>query len=135
MAADGRTEIPRPSLDPELAALVAVLPEMAVMSITPEMIAPTGGPRAAIAPPIEELFAGRDLTHEERHVPGPDGAPDVLLSIFRRADHVDGGPGIYNIHGGGMIGGDRFLALGPMLNWVDEFDAVLVSVEYRLALQ
>ena len=34
-----------------------------------------------------------------------------------------------------MIGGDRFLALGPMLNWVDEFDAVLVSVEYRLALQ
>jgi acetyl esterase/lipase len=71
--------------------------------------------------------------HEERSIPGPEGAPDLIVSIFRRTDHLEGGPGIYNTHGGGMIIGDRFTGIEPLLDWVSEFDAVLVSVEYRLA--
>ena len=66
-------------------------------------------------------------------MPGAAGAPDVTLSIFTRHDHEAGGPAIYHIHGGGMVMGDRFLAADEYLDWVVGFDAVVVSVEYRLA--
>jgi acetyl esterase/lipase len=32
-----------------------------------------------------------------------------------------------------MVIGDRFLGMPEVLQWVEEFDAVCVSVEYRLA--
>ncbi|MDF2444607.1 MAG: hypothetical protein JWR01_2810 [Subtercola sp.] len=124
-------ELARPPYDPELAAVLAVIGAQMPPTLTPEMIAPMRS--ASITPPIDQLLAGRSVTHEERTVPGPDGAPDITVSIFRRGDHVAGGPGIYNVHGGGMIIGDRFTGLEPLLNWVEEFDAVLLSVEYRLA--
>jgi acetyl esterase/lipase len=37
------------------------------------------------------------------------------------------------IHGGGMIMGDRFTDIQTVLPWVRQFDAVAVTVEYRLA--
>ncbi|MFD6249412.1 alpha/beta hydrolase, partial [Streptomyces roseolus] len=48
-------------------------------------------------------------------------------------DHTGPGPGIYHIHGGGMIVGDRLLGVVQTLPWIVEHDAVLVTVEYRLA--
>ncbi|RFA09810.1 lipase [Subtercola boreus] len=128
---DSVREFARPPYDPELAAVLAVLGAQMPPTVTPGMIAPMRS--ASVTPPIEELLAGRAVTHEERSVPGPEGAPEIILSIFRRTDHVAGGPGIYNVHGGGMIIGDRFTGLEPLLDWVEQFDAVLVSVEYRLA--
>lgn len=124
-------EFARPPYDPELAAVLDVLAEQLPPTLTPEMIIPMRD--ASITPPIEELLAGRNVIHEERSIPGPAGAPDLIVSIFRRLDHVAGGPGIYNTHGGGMVIGDRFTGVEPLLDWVDEFDAVLVTVEYRLA--
>jgi acetyl esterase/lipase len=56
-----------------------------------------------------------------------------VVSIFARRTHTAPGPGIYHTHGGGMIIGDRFTGIDVMLDWVDRFDAVCVSVEYRLA--
>ncbi|RUQ88007.1 alpha/beta hydrolase [Labedella gwakjiensis] len=85
------------------------------------------------APPLSELIGDRPIRHEERTVPGPAGAPDITLSIFSRDGHVAGGPGIYHTHGGGMIMGDRYTGAEEYLSWVLEFDAVVVSVEYRLA--
>jgi acetyl esterase/lipase len=32
-----------------------------------------------------------------------------------------------------MIAGDRFTGIETLLDWVERFDAVCVSVEYRLA--
>ncbi|RFA11556.1 lipase [Subtercola boreus] len=128
---DPTHHLARPPYDPELAAVLAVIGDQLPSTLTPEMIAPMRS--AGITPPIDQLLAGREVTHEERSVPGPEGAPEIILSIFRRSDHVAGGPGIYNVHGGGMIIGDRFTGLEPLLDWVEQFDAVLVSVEYRLA--
>lgn len=128
---DTSHELARPPYDPELAAVLAVVAEQMPPTLTSDMIAPMRS--ASITPPIEQLLAGRDLSHEERTIPGPAGAPDLTVSVFRRSDHVAGGPGIYNTHGGGMIIGDRFTGIEPLLGWVGEFDAVLVSVEYRLA--
>ncbi len=34
-----------------------------------------------------------------------------------------------------MVRGDRFTALGPVLDWVEQLDVVVVTVDYRLAPQ
>ena len=121
-----------PPFDVELGATLAALGEMLPSTLTPEMIGPMrqGG---FMATPIADLISDRPIRHEERTVPGLDGDPDVTVSIFTRTDHVVGGPGIYHTHGGGMVIGDRFTGAEEYLNWVMEFDAVVVSVEYRLA--
>lgn len=123
---------PAPPFDVELGAVLAALGEMLPSTLTPAMIEPMrqGG---LLATPIDELIGDRPIRHEERSVPGPDGAPDITLSIFSRTDHTPGGPGIFHTHGGGMIIGDRFTGAEEYLNWVMELDAVVVSVEYRLA--
>ncbi|WP_440710942.1 alpha/beta hydrolase [Herbiconiux sp. YIM B11900] len=127
-----KTTHPAPPFDVELQAVLAAVGEMLPSTLTPEMIGPLrqGG---FAAPPIADLIGDRPIHHEERTVPGPEGAPDITLSIFRRTDHVAGGPGIFHTHGGGMIIGDRFTGAEEYLTWVLEFDAVVVSVEYRLA--
>jgi acetyl esterase/lipase len=47
--------------------------------------------------------------------------------------HDTSGPGIYHAHGGGMIVGDRFTGIESLIGWIDRYDAVVVTVEYRLA--
>lgn len=89
--------------------------------------------RAPKVPDMEDLLATRDLVREDRMVPGPEGDPDITVSIFKRRTHVPGGPAIYHIHGGGMVLGDRTTGVDMALEWVQLFDAVTVSVEYRLA--
>ncbi len=123
---------PCPPFDVELGAVLAAIGEMLPPTLTPEMIGPLrqGG---ILATPIADLIGDRPIRHEERTVPGPDGAPDITLSIFSRTDHVAGGPGIFHTHGGGMIIGDRFTGAEEYLSWVMDLDAVVVSVEYRLA--
>jgi acetyl esterase/lipase len=60
---------------------------------------------------------------------------DIEVTIFQRPDHEVGGPGLFYIHDGGMIMGDRFTDIQTVLPWVRQFDAVGVTVEYRLALE
>ena len=122
---------PAPPFDVELSAVLAAIGPMMPSTLTPAMIGPMRS--GAITPPIEEIMANRDVVHEERTIPGPDGSPDLIVSIFRRTDHIAGGPGIYHTHGGGMIIGDRFTGIDVVLEWVELMDAVAVSVEYRLA--
>lgn len=122
---------PAPPFDVELGAVLAVLGEQMPSTLTPEMIGP--GRAMFTAPFNESLLKNGAIVHEERVVPGPAGEPDITVSIFTRSDHTAGGPGIYNIHGGGMVLGDRFTGIDGVIAWVEEFDAVGVSVEYRLA--
>ena len=127
-----QTHRPAPPFDVELAALLAAVGELLPPTLTPDMIDQLRS--AQVTPPIEEvLLSFPGMLHEECTVPGPAGAPDLTVSIFRRQDHRPGGPGIYHTHGGGMIIGDRFTGVGTILEWVQLTDAVAVSVEYRLA--
>jgi acetyl esterase/lipase len=79
----------------------------------------------------ETLLGNRAVVEETQAIPGADGA-EVMLSIFTPAGHTAGSPGIYWIHGGGMVLGDRFAA-PEALDLADDHGAVVVSVEYRLA--
>jgi acetyl esterase/lipase len=82
---------------------------------------------------VDDLLVGWDVTRQDRSIPGLGADPDITVSIFRKRTGGSGGPGIYFAHGGGMVLGDRFTGIDRILGWVEEFDAVAVSVEYRLA--
>src|SRR5256714_7971549 len=74
-----------------------------------------------------------NVTSEDRMVPGPDGAPDIKVRIYRPMDATGTLPGIYFIHGGGMILGDIDGEDAVAASICEHADAVVVSVEYRLA--
>ncbi len=116
-----------PPFDPELMDALAALTRVIPTTFTPDLIAGFRVPTD-----VEQLLADRNVTHRELSVPGFDGS-ELTLSVFARSDHSGFGPALYSIHGGGMVIGDRFGGLGEVLEWVEEFDAVCVSVEYRLA--
>jgi acetyl esterase/lipase len=115
--------------DAELAEALTAWPEPPV-SITPELI-----PVRRAEPPIlpAEIIAGRPIVYADRTIPGPDGAPDLTATIVERPDRRPGGPAVYYIHGGGMICPNRWSGIPAVLDWVTDLDAVLISVEYRVA--
>lgn len=118
---------PAPPFDAELVPSLAGINPTASLH---ELIEARGMPQG---PAVEDLLAARDLVREDRTIPGLEGDPDLAVSIFKKRTHVPGGPGFYNIHGGGMVGGDRMTGVDLALEWVQFFGGVAVSVEYRLA--
>jgi acetyl esterase/lipase len=73
------------------------------------------------------------IEFEERSVPGPAGAPDISLLILRPA-RVEGNlPCIYFVHGSGMVVPGNRMSISLLLDWIEEFQVVGVSVEYRVA--
>ncbi|MFE4649818.1 alpha/beta hydrolase [Streptomyces sp. NPDC056707] len=119
----------RPTLDPELRELLADMPLMSQLS--PEVLAQL---RQLPSTPVEPLLAHRQADRHEVTVPAKDGAP-IPLSVFSPAntDRTIAAPCVYWMHGGGMVMGDRFSQIDIPLEWLDEFGAVVVSVDYRLA--
>ncbi|QQM38302.1 alpha/beta hydrolase [Streptomyces liliifuscus] len=119
----------RPALDPELRELLADMPLMSQLS--PEVLAQL---RRLPSTPVEPLLAHRQVDRREVTVPAKDGAP-IPLSVFSPAntDRSSAAPCVYWMHGGGMVMGDRFSQIDIPLEWLDEFGAVVVSVDYRLA--
>jgi len=120
--------LPVPPYDAELAVAIAQIPNTKLsMEILPAMRTMMGQMFTA-----EIAIAGRQISHEERIITGPHG--DITISIFRPSTTAAGKhPGVYFIHGGGMIAGSRFLGAGWLCDWVEQFGAVGVTVEYRLA--
>lgn len=128
------TQIP-PPFDPELAAALELIKDVISPSLTMDEIADVRQ-GAGI-----QLLAELDLTMdgffevEDRAVPGPGGAPEISLLICRPAAPAVAGPRpvIYHVHGGGMVIGNNRVGVDVALSWAKEVDAVVVSVEYRLA--
>ncbi|SDC91181.1 alpha/beta hydrolase [Rhodococcus tukisamuensis] len=119
----------RPALDPELRELLADMPLMSQLSR--EVLAEL---RQLPSTPVESLLACRQVDRREIAVPAQDGAR-ILMSVYSpgNTDHTTPAPCVYWMHGGGMVMGDRFSQIDIPLDWLDEFGAVVVSVEYRLA--
>lgn len=93
--------------------------------------------RAALKRVLDETTAGlppnENVASEDRVIPGPVGASDISVRIFRPTTATSVLPGIYYIHGGGMSMGniDGEALISAML--CEAISAVIVSVEYRLA--
>jgi len=77
------------------------------------------------------------VSYRDELAPGSDGAPDVPVRIYT-AGPGNGAPGtgrpaILWIHGGGYMFGTGLGEDPRLARWCDALDAVVVSVEYRLA--
>jgi acetyl esterase/lipase len=120
---------PYPPFDPELAAVLAERGIPATRDLATILRSRTATPEATVV----QLLAPLDLVREDRLVPGEQGGPDVSVSVLRRRDHAGRGAGLLYLHGGAMLVGDRFHGIDRIVEWVHAFDAVAVTVEYRLA--
>lgn len=123
--------MPRPPFDPEVDAVFSLVRDL-LPPLTSDTIKDF---RAIAANPIQltdQLLADAGVTRRDVTVPGHEG-DEMLVTVLARADHTGAGPGIYHLHGGGMITGDRLIGPLAMLPWIVEHDAVLVTPEYRLA--
>ncbi|KAJ5758190.1 uncharacterized protein N7511_006884 [Penicillium nucicola] len=123
--------VPRPSYDPSLEAkLTQGLFDYRMQSNE------LNGLRAALnqSNTATVAFSGKPITHEDVQVPVAGGEIKLLIarSATRKAVKTPG-PGIYFIHGGGFVMGNRFLGMSVVTEWVEKFDATCFSVEYRLA--
>ena len=82
----------------------------------------------ADVPPNDQVIT------EDRMVPGPDGAPEVPVRIYTPANAVGVElPGIFYIHGGGMILGSIEANELTCAMLCEQVNAVVVSTGYRKA--
>ena len=66
-------------------------------------------------------------------MPGPEGAPEIGVRIYRPANATGVLPGILFIHGGGMVMGNLDSDHLTAVMLCETIGAVMVSVDYRLA--
>ena len=115
--------------DPEIAPIVPSLPTTSDWSDMPKA-------RSAMVEMIEQLTNQREpegVTWTDPTIPGPAGDPEVSVRVYR-PDGAEGPlPGVLWIHGGGFclgsIESEHVGAAGAAVH----AEAVVVSVEYRLA--
>jgi acetyl esterase/lipase len=124
---------PRPPLDPELEAALSLLQINGAVSVTPELISAFRERADAAATSLAALELGGAVEIEHHAATATDGSEIPLLVVRPRAVVGVEVPGIYNIHGGGMVMGNCRTGIDVVLEWAMRFGAVVVSVEYRLA--
>ena len=73
------------------------------------------------------------VTIEDRMTPGPDGAPEVMVRLYRPASLPANAPALYWIHGGGMVLGSVAMNDPYCAGVANELNVMVASVEYRLA--
>ena len=128
------TTLPPPvPFDPELTAALSAMGVPIPMTLTADMIPAMRAGGVIAWSSDEELSRGGTYAVAERTVPGRAGDPDIALLICTPTGVAGARPCIYHTHGGGMIVGDNRTGLLGMLEEVERFGAVVVSVEYRLA--
>jgi acetyl esterase/lipase len=120
--------------DPELgAALEAVRGRLAAAALPSDLIERGRAIDRFMWPSLEDLERDGAYTVTERYVPGPEGAPDVLLLVCVPAEATRAVPGLFHIHGGGMVAGSSRSGMPEMLDLAAGVGAAVISVEYRLA--
>jgi len=116
-------------VDPELAPLLEVFPGIVLSS---DALPAMRAQMAEMAPPPES-YARRTVTMEQRKVPGPQGAPDVPISLYRPKKAKGALPVLIYLHGGGYVMGTAQSSAGGSVRTADEVGCLVVSVDYRLA--
>lgn len=121
------SEVTRPPYDPAVAAALSAISDVEIFApLTPETITTM---RQYAVP---EDLTSFDLEELEFTVPGYQGV-DLALTVLRRRGHTGTGPGIFHVHGGGMVMGTRMTGISLVAPWVVAHGGVAATVEYRLA--
>lgn len=115
-------------VDPELLPALDQWPEAAS---TMDALVARRAALVAMMPPAEG-YARPDVTIERRTIPGPSGAPDVALFLYRpKAAHRL--PAYLHMHGGGYVFGCAEMCGAANAALAAEAQCLVVSVDYRLA--
>ncbi|MFF5857659.1 alpha/beta hydrolase [Streptomyces sp. NPDC012751] len=122
-----------PPFDAELAATLKSYPGVVTPGFRPADI--PGARRGAAVGELFDVTLGGLFEAEDRTVPGPEGSPGLPLLVCRPKSAPGSArlPVIYHAHGGGLVAGTNRAGVAEPLSWARELDAVVVSVDYRLA--
>jgi acetyl esterase/lipase len=119
------------NLDPEIAAALAATPigNIDFGSFTFETVPAMREAMASTPPPPlpPTTTVSREVT-----VPGATGY-DPTVRVYSPPGEGSGRPCVYWIHGGGYLFGSGLNVDARINRWVEEFDCVAVSIDYRLA--
>ena len=115
-------------VDPELRPAAR---SMMAQHFPPMTRAALPGIRASwVAPPALPAPAA---SVESRTIPGRRGDPDIAIQLIGAKPSASPRPAILHIHGGGMVSGRAQNMTAFCQTVADEFDCVIVNVDYRLA--
>jgi acetyl esterase/lipase len=127
------TTLPPPPFDPELGAALTALADLIPPSLDADQLTGMRSGSALALPTEDELRRDGAFEVEDRTVPGLGDDPDITLLVCTPTAPTGALGCVYHTHGGGMVLGDRRLGMVEMLDWAEQFNLVVVSVEYRLA--
>ncbi len=115
--------------DPELAAAIPFLP----VSTGPVDVEANREMMAAVVDMMNKDVEVGDLVIEDHHIGGSDPTREILVRVYRPAVESGPRPGILDIHGGGFTTGTVELQHGAVSQMAREVNAVVATVDYRLA--
>ena len=118
-----------PPLDPEISATLASLP-MTVPTIDRDLL-PVLRSQSLLG--LDAVPLSDRVDRQDHTVPGPPGAPDVIVRVHVPEGLEHPAPCLYSIHGGGYLFGDRSQDDARFDRWCPDLGFIGVSVEYRLA--
>lgn len=132
ITASGHPTVAPVPFDPEVQAVLDEIAKNPQPPLTRDTLPREGTDR--MFPDNDTVIAGRPIDWEDRLIPGPEGAPDIEITVFRPRDTAgEALPAFYNIHGGGMIVGHRSWETARVVDIVEQHRVVGITVEYRLA--
>ncbi|MDT9598150.1 alpha/beta hydrolase [Sphingosinicella rhizophila] len=112
-------------IDPELLPLLETFP---TITITHDNLAAR---RARVFP--VEIDRNDDVSLEILSAPGPEGAPDIRIHVYRPIQADGPLPVLYHIHGGGYVSGSAAQLEAFHRPLAADLGCALVAVDYRLA--
>lgn len=121
-----------PNVDPELAAALEVALPGSPSPITLEDIPSKRAQDWQTSAAARQAVLDRGVRIEEFEVPTYDGTT-VQLDLLSGPNRSTTSPLVYYVHGGGMILGNRLSGIDVVEDWIHRFNAVVATVEYRLA--
>ncbi|MBN8847090.1 MULTISPECIES: alpha/beta hydrolase [unclassified Sphingomonas] len=125
-AAEARSADGAGLIDPELRAFLEAQPTIDITIANLALVR-----EAPLLPPAPRPDVAIAISRQL--VPGPDGAPDIPVLIYR-PEGADGALGcIFHIHGGGYVAGTAAAMEPANLSLADALGCAVVSVDYRLA--
>lgn len=114
-------------------ALLPVLDAFPTVALSDELLAPMREAERFAQFPLMLSPEAERVEKSVRKAPGPSGAPEITLTIYRPSTADAPLPCIYHIHGGGYVGGGA-AQLEPLHKQAAaDLLCIIVSVDYRLA--
>ncbi len=121
-----------PNVDPELAAALQVALDGTPSPITLDYIPGKRAEDWQTSDLARAAAQARGVRVEEYDVTTADGAT-IRLDLLSGPNRSATSPLVYYVHGGGMMLGNRWSGIDVVEDWIHRFNAVVASIEYRLA--